>query len=364
MQFPQLTVRSVRSRAVNAPINLPLATSRGTIDIVPLVLVDLETEEGVTGCGYVFCYLDLAAPFVCLVLSRIEELVRGQAVDPKTLYPSLRDHFTLIGTEGSLCMAISAFDVACWDALAKAANLPLSRLLGAKKDTVPAYNSKGLSLKEPDALAAEARDFLAEGFTSIKLRLGRDKAEEDLLAIEAVRNAVPKDTVLMVDYNQALKPEEMIARLPQLEKFDLAWIEEPVRHDDYIGNARVREATDIPVQIGENFNGTDAMVAAIHAEACDFIMPDLCRIGGVTGWLKAAEIALSADMRMSSHLYPEVSAHLLAATPTCHLLEYVDWAEPILKNPLRIENGRAVIPDTPGVGLDWDEEAVAHFRIN
>ena len=103
------------------------------------------------------------------------------------------------------------------------------------------------------------------------------------------------------------------------------------------------------------------MVAALHAKACDYVMPDLCRIGGVTGWLEAAKISASADMQMSSHLFPEVSVHLLAATPTCHWLEYVDWAEPILKNPLRIENGIAMIPDTLGVGLDWDEAAIERF---
>ena len=119
----------------------------------------------------------------------------------------------------------------------------------------------------------------------------------------------------------------------------------------------------LPVQLGENFSGARAMAAAIAAQACDYVMPDLERIGGVTGWLRAAGLAAAADLPMSSHLFPEVSAHLLAATPTCHWLEYVDWAAPILAEPLRIVDGNAVPRDAPGAGLAWNDEAVARYRV-
>lgn len=185
----------------------------------------------------------------------------------------------------------------------------------------------------------------------------------DLAAAQAVRNAVPDDTVIMVDYNQALDPDEMMARLPALEAFNFTWIEEPIRHDDFQGSARVTAASNIPIQTGENFNSPEVMAAAIEMKACHYAMPDLCRIGGVSGWLEAADIAAAANMPISSHLYPEVSAHLLAATPTCHYLEYVDWAEPILKTSTRIKNGEAIIPDTPGAGLEWDEVAVEQYQI-
>ena len=364
MDIPPLTIRAITARAVPAPVKLPLTTSRSTVDVASLVLVDLETDEGITGHGYAFCYMDLAAPFLLTVIKRIEDMVRGEIVDPTALYHSLRNRFTLIGSEGSLGMALSAFDVACWDACAKAAGQPLAQLLGATRRTIPAYNSKGLSLKEPAALADEAQRLLGEGFKAIKLRLGRMNAKVDRAAAQAVRAAVPGDTAIMVDYNQALDPDDMIARLAGLEEFDLTWIEEPIRHDDFRGCARITAASSIPIQTGENFNSPQVLAAAIDAKACNYVMPDLGRIGGVSGWRAAARIAETASMPMSSHLYPEVSAHLLAATPTCHFLEYVDWAEPILKTPTRIEDGVAIIPDTPGAGLEWDEEAVARHGVN
>jgi hypothetical protein len=136
------------------------------------------------------------------------------------------------------------------------------------------------------------------------------------------------------------------------------------RHDDYTGNAAVARALAVPVQIGENFNGPEAMADALAAEACDLVMPDVARIGGVTGWMHAAGVAAAHGMEMSSHLHPEISVHLLAATPTCHLLEYVDWASAILEEPLQIRDGAAHVPDRPGLGLAWREEAVKALALD
>jgi len=130
------------------------------------------------------------------------------------------------------------------------------------------------------------------------------------------------------------------------------------------GNARIAAASTIPLQIGENFNGVVAMAAALETKACQLVMPDLARIGGVTGWMDAARLAASHPIPMSSHLFPEVSAHLLAATPTAHWLEYVDWADSIVQEPLRIVDGMAIVPDRPGSGLEWDDTSVKRYRMN
>jgi mandelate racemase len=180
----------------------------------------------------------------------------------------------------------------------------------------------------------------------------------------AVRRRLPDGVALMTDYNQALSVAEAIARGRALDGEGIYWIEEPVRHDDYRGCARIARTLVTPVQIGENFSGLQAMATALAAGASDYVMPDLERIGGVTGRQRAAALAMAAGIEMSSHLFPEVSAHLLATTPTRHWLEYTDWATPILVEPLRIEGGMAIVSDRPGAGLVWDDAAVNRFRLD
>jgi len=342
-----------------------LGTSVQAVREAPLLLVDLETEEGVTGHAYQFCYLPAAAPAIVTMLEEVLRTVKGDRADPEVLWDKLAKRFILIGVQGIVRMAMAMFDVACWDAVAKAAGVPLATRLGAAPRPLPAYNSCGLGLMDsPAAVADEAEQLLAGGFRAVKLRLGYPTLEQDLAAVRAVRARVPGDISVMVDFNQALTVPEAIRRGRALDGEGLYWVEEPIRHDDYAGCAEIARTLKTPVQIGENFSQVYDMERALAAKACDYVMPDLERIGGVTGWRRAGGLAGAMGMQMSSHLYPEVSAHLLAATPTAHWLEYVDWANAIVQEPLRIVDGHAIVPDRPGNGLAWNEDAVRRLRMN
>ena len=227
----------------------------------------------------------------------------------------LERRFALIGVTGVVRMALSALDMALWDALAVAAGVPLAALLGAAPRPIPAYNSCGLGLMAPEAVADEAEKLLAGGFTAVKLRLGYPTLADDLAATRAVRRRVPDSVSIMVDYNQALTVAQALERGRALAAEGIAWIEEPIRHDNLAGHATLTRDLATPIQIGENFDGPKAMAQALAAGACDLVMPDAARIGGVTGWQQAAGVAAAYDIEMSSHLMPELSAHLLAATP-------------------------------------------------
>jgi mandelate racemase len=303
------------------------------------MLVDVETEEGVTGRAYLFCYVPAAAAGIAGLLADIERRVKGERLAPLELWKKLAKGYTLIGVQGIVRMAMAGFDVACWDALARALGVPLATLLGAAPRPVRAYNSNGLGLMQDlGKLAGEAEELLGSGFGGVKLRLGYPALAGDVAAVRAVRKRIGPDVALMVDYNQALG-------------------------DDYLGAAQLARELATPVQIGENFSLVHAMEQALEAHACDLVMPDLERIGGVTGWMRAAGLAAARGIPMSSHLFPEVSAHLLAATPTAHWLEYVDWAAPVLEQPIEIVGGEAVIPDRPGNGMSWNAQAVERYRM-
>ena len=345
-------------------MKFPLSTSVATVRSAPLLLIDLETEEGITGRTYLFCYRPSVPRAIDVVLRDAVSVVKGEPVAPLDIGAKLARRFALVGVASVVRMALSGLDVALWDALAIAAGLPLATFLGAKPKPIPAYNSSGLGLMSPEAAADEAEKLLAGGFLSVKLRLGNPNLEQDLAVTRAVRKRLPDAVELPVDYNQALTVAEAIRRGRALEGEGVAWLEEPIRHDDYAGNAAVARALAIPVQIGENFNGPQAMIEALAARAGDYVMPDAARIGGVSGWIQAAGIAAAHGIEMSSHLLPETSAHLLAATPTCHYLEYVDWADAILEEPLQIQDGLARVPERPGIGLTWRSEAVKALSLD
>ena len=359
----RLRLRGVTCTAVEVPMRYVLGTSAATVKAAPLLLVELRTEEGVVGRSYVFGYRRSGARAIATVLEEAAELVRGDAIAPLAIAAKLQRRYALLGVTGVVRMALSAFDMALWDALAVAAQAPLTTLLGGAPRPVKAYNSCGLGLMAPQAAADEAEALLEGGLQAVKLRLGYPTLDEDLAVTRAVRARLPDTVQLMVDYNQALSRIDALERGRALQSEGISWLEEPIRHDDLAGNAQIARDLHLPLQLGENFDGPKALLQALQAQACDLVMPDVARIGGVSGWMQAAGVAEAHGIPMSSHLMHEVSAHLLTATLTAHWLEYVDWTDAIAAEPGKIEDGCWVIPERPGTGLAWDREAVERYRV-
>ena len=355
----RLTISGLQARAVDVPVKPPLETASGIISSAPLVLLDLLTEEGVTGHSYVFCYTPLALGPTARLVSNLGPLIEGDPVVPLAMEQKLQATFRLIGPQGLTGLAMAAIDVAAWDALAKANDLPLVEFLGGEARPVPAYAS--LRAMDIVSVAEEARRSVDSGYRAVKVRIGHPDVRADVDVVRAVRSAVGEDVDLMVDYNQVLSVPEAINRARALDEEGIYWIEEPTRADDFGGHARISREAKTPIQLGENWWGRHDMAKSLQAQASDFAMPDLMKIGGVTGWLRAAALADAAGLPVSSHLFVEVSAHLLAVTPTSDRLEHLDLAGPILEEPLEIEEGYAVIPATPGNGIEWDEASVERY---
>jgi mandelate racemase len=300
-----------------------------------------------------------AMKYLVPALHDLGDMLKGRELAPVELYELARKSLHFVGYQGLSMIAVSGLDLAAWDARAKAANVPLCVFLGGSVGPVRAYNSNGLWLKEPSAVAAESIELRDEGgFTGLKLRLGRDRLRDDLETIEAVRNAIGNDMALMIDFNQGLKLADALQRCHAIDDLGLTWIEEPIVYDNFDGFAQLAAELKTPIQIGENFYGPRDVHTAIQKKACDFVMPDFMRIGGVTGWLRSAAIAGAAGIPVSTHLYPEVAAHVMRVTETAHWLEWQDWADPILLKPYDIKDGLLHIPNVPGVGLEWNEDAI------
>jgi len=358
-----MSLRALRARPVLVPIKRPPVSASGAIPRAALVLFDLETDEGVTGRSYVFGFAPWTLAPIAGCAQGLFEMIKGDPLAPFDLEAKLRRQLTLLDPNGLVGLALAGLDMAAWDALAQARGVPLVTLLGGAPRAIPAYNSTGLWIQPVATLADEAEALLGEGFSAVKLRLGRGDLARDLAAVRAVKQRIGDRATLMCDFNQRLTVSEALRYARALDGEGLHWIEEPVRHDDYEGYARIAAEAATPIQTGENLVDTFDMARAIALRSLDFVMPDVQRIGGVTGWLRAAALAHAHGIEMSSHLFPEFSVHLLGVTPTCHWLEYMDWAAPVLQEPLGVNDGVARIPDRPGAGIRWDEAAVARYAV-
>jgi mandelate racemase len=354
------TISGVRARAVVLPLARPLRTASGSVPAAPLVLIDVTTDDGVVGHAYVFGYTDRTlAAMLALVADLAPELV-GRSVTPAHRMRDLQERFRLLGMQGLLGMVVSGIEMAMWDALGKLAGKPVATLLGGEPTPLRAYDSYGMVDPRHDEEAL--RQSVAAGFGAIKIKIGGPDVAEDVAVVRRVREIIGPDVALMVDYNQSLDPAEACRRIARLRDFDLCWVEEPVAAEDLVGHALVRRGVDTPIQSGENWWFPRGFQQAFSAGASDFVMIDIMKVGGFTGWMLAAGQAEAASVRVSSHLFVEASAHAMAATPTADWLEYLDIAGPVLLDPVRPVDGH-VTATGPGLGITWDEDAVARYAV-
>jgi len=360
-----LTLKMIEARAVVLPLRRPIVSKVGLFRDWPMILIDLYTHQGIVGRSYLEPYLKDAARSIIPAIATLGALRQDKALAPLDCFQEHRRALNLVGYEGIAMIAVAAIDMAIWDALAKAASLPLAVLLGGTLGRVPAYNSNGLWLTEIATLRQEAAELVAEGgFKGLKLRLGRDRLADDLAAIGETRKGAGDGVLLMVDFNQGLALGDALQRCHSLDNEGLYWFEEPIVYNNLAGYAQLARELKTPLQLGENFYGPRSLSEAIRAAAGDYVMPDLMRIGGVSGWLRAVPIAAAAGIQVSTHLYPEFSAHLMRVTETAHWLEWQDWADTILQEPFPVKAGFVEIPDRVGAGIAWDEAAVARYRYD
>lgn len=360
-------IKSLGIRSAFLPLRRSLATRVGDFHAAPMLLLDLETKLGARASFAAFAFhplnLTLAPPILQHLVDGLDDRDLT-AADLPGQYDAGLASLTQLGHQGVALFALSIFDILLHDAVAREGEQPVYALLGGSDASLQAYNSNGLGLAPEAGLTREARDLVSEGgFSHVKLRLGREDSAADLAAIHEVRDAIGPDVRLSVDYNQSLPTSDAVTTCRALDEQGLEWIEEPVVYDDLAVNAILTQELRTPIQIGENFWGPRAGAEALAKAACDYVMPDLLRIGGFTGWQRFAAIAARHDIPVSSHLSPEASLHAMAATPNAHWVEYVDWISDFVEAPLVPKQGHLRPSDRPGLGIAWNEKALAPYLV-
>ena len=351
-------------RGVNVPLNEPLIAHIGTFTKWPYICLDIKTDSDIVGKSYIGPYLVEQLPSIAACMKALLEKFKNRVIQPTQFYHEGTKALSLLGFKGIGIYALAAIDIAFWDANAKAYDSPLVIHLGGSIKPIRAYNSRGLWLKPIHQLAKDAEKLRSEGdFNALKLRIGRETVEDDINAFNEVKRGAGKDIKILSDFNQCYTLPEAMKRMKKLDNIGFEWFEEPIIYNDFIGCSKLTEMISTPVAIGENFHGPKDLLDAINNRACDMIMPDLMRIGGVSGWIKSSAIAEVNNIDFSTHLYPEVSAHLMSVTPTANWTEWVDWANPIIKEPYKLEKGCIIIPDKPGTGIDWNETNMEKYSV-
>jgi L-alanine-DL-glutamate epimerase-like enolase superfamily enzyme len=356
----------VRVDLLKVPLEKPYFAAGKEITSYWHVLARLRTRDGVEGFGYVVLLNDqLVRPLADATRELGQLLVGMDVFTPEKAWAALDRAAEWIGPGGMVSYAIAPLDIAMWDAMGKAAGQPLYRLLGGFRDRVPTYASDGLwySLSLDD-LAASARRHRDAGFAALKLRIGHERtAAAEIDRVRAVREAVGEDVAILVDATETWDVNTALERGRALQDAGIHWLEDPINHRDVAGLQRMTSLLEVPIATGEHLYTLAEYRHLIDAHGAGIVIIDLARIGGITPWRHVASLAKAHAVRVCGHVIPEVHVHLVAAVPNGHLAEYVPRSERILQAMPKIEGGRLVAPEGPGLGLALDEEAVRDFTV-
>jgi len=329
------------------------------------IFVEVATADGRTGTGYAFTIGTGGSSVLALLRDHLlprlpgQDAARVEAVW-HDLFSSTRS--TAVGALTSL--ALAAVDTALWDLRCLAADQPLWIVAGGAKPRVPLYDTEGGWLHLPtDELIAGAKTAQSAGWLGVKLKVGKPDAREDAERVGAVRAAVGDGLEIMVDANQSLTAAEARRRAALLEPFDVAWFEEPLPSDDVSGHAEVARSTTLPIAVGESLYSIGQFAEYLRRGAAGIVQPDAARIGGITPWLKVAHLAEAMNVAVCPHFLMELHVSLAAAVPNGRYVERIPQLRAITRGEVEIVDGHAVAPSQPGLGIDWDRDAIDDRRV-
>jgi L-alanine-DL-glutamate epimerase-like enolase superfamily enzyme len=359
-----MKVTRIETRPVVVTLAQPILSALGGIRNCGVVLVSVHTDAGIVGENLVFTLNNRRTGVLQRMVQELSDLVVGHdAGHIAGFWARAWKDLNFFGHKGISIMGISAIDGALWDALGKAASLPLYRMLGGAQDRVPAYHSGGLWLHSSiDELTREAQGMVSDGFRAMKMRLGSSDPRIDIERVRAVREAIGPGIKLMADANQGLNESQAIRLGRMLEEYNLTWFEEPLPAWDVEGLARVAAALDTPIASGETEYTRYGFRRMLELKSADILMPDLQRVGGVTEFMRVAHLAASYDIPVSTHLFPETSLQLLGAVSNALFLEYMPWFSELYQERLVFEDGAAVVPERPGWGFTFNHDYIAHLE--
>jgi L-alanine-DL-glutamate epimerase-like enolase superfamily enzyme len=319
-------------------------------------LVRITCADGAVGVGYTYTIGTGGSSVMALLRDHLApRLVGRDSREIEAIWKDLffHTHATAVGAITSL--ALAAIDTALWDLKARRAGEPLWKTAGGAQRSVPVYTTEGGWLHHSVAqLVDEAQGARAQGFRGAKIKVGRPVIAEDVARLAKVREAVGDDFAVMVDANQAFTVAEARRRAHAYAPLMLAWLEEPLPAEDLAGHVELAASASMPIAVGESLYHPSHFREYLERRACSVVQVDCARIGGITPWLKVAHLAEAFNAPVCPHFLMELHVSLTAAVPNGACVEYIPQLDSITTSRIKLEDGHAVPPDTPGLGIDWD----------
>lgn len=358
-----MIVAEIRTHRLQVPFAEPPKTGFLDLHDIDLLVVEVETRDGVVGTGHLHPLAGGMRTLETCVREMLAPLVVGaDCSDPAAVWERMRLATFIQGRMGITTMAMSAIDVALWDAVGRTKGVPLWRLWGGRGDPIPAYGSGCYRGLGREGMIEKARRFADQGYDAIKMQVAHVFShDEDVANVAAMRDAMGDGVRIMVDVNQGWTPEEAAAVGPRLDPYGLEWLEEPVMADDFAGYARVADAVRTPLATGENNWGPRDLEPFFERRMAATLQPDVMR-GGYTELFEVARRAEAAGLSIAPHLFPELMSHLMASIPNGTWLEWMGWFDHLWVEPMVPAGGRVAPPDRPGHGMDFRPELFGEFR--
>ncbi|MGH9344958.1 MAG: mandelate racemase/muconate lactonizing enzyme family protein [Terriglobia bacterium] len=360
-----MRIKRVWAELYRVPVHREMHDAIRHFSKMDVVFAHVETDEGV-GSGFTYSIIPFGANEVCSIINHgLGELIRD--MDPRDhelIWNRMWRQVDWVGRGGIAVLAVAAIDIAIWDLKSKIANMPLYRLLGGARKSVPVYNTDGGWLNHSiEQLVEETKQLVAAGFRGTKIKVGKEDAAEDCERIAAVREVLGSHRTLMVDANERFTAAEAIRRARMWEPFNLFWFEEPLPAEDILGHAGLKAHTSIPIALGESLFNRFQFKDYISTGGVSIVQPDACRCGGITEWLKIAHMADCHNLQVSPHFVMELHLPLVAAIPNSLFVEYIPSLNPVLTEPLKLVDGCFAPSETPGLGIPFDWERLRAFKV-